>query len=717
MAAAPWPGSQADDAHGRRRCVGGGLAGITAALRCADAGRRGDAVRGAAAAGRARPTRSAAASSTSTTGSTCSCAAAPPTGRCSTGSASADQVHAAGPARHPGAPARAAARPGCAAPACPRRCTSAPRCCGTARSRPAAAAAIRPGRAGAAQASTAPTRPLDAVSFGDWLRRARARTRGPSTRCGTWSASPPSTRRADEAVAGPGRDGVPGRAARPTAARPTSAGRAVPLGELHGDAAARRAGRGRRRPCAPATKVDAGSSRGDGGCTLRLRRASRRPTVDQVVLRGAAARPRTALAPPDASRRRPAGRRAGHARRSSTSTWCYDRRVLDRAVRRGRRHRRSSGSSTAPRVRPDARGQYLAVSLSAADDLIDLPAAELRERLLPDAGGAASRLRATRRSLDFFVTRERAGDVPRRPRAAARCRPPPTTRAAGLFLAGAWTDTGWPATMEGAVRSGDAAADAVLPPRHRAHGGSRTRMPPRPHDPPLRRAGRAATWSSPRCARPSAGSTRPAALRRVVPPRLDRRRRHARRAAAAARPCGPRWRCCPPRPPARRPAVALPGAVAVELVHNFSLLHDDLMDGDTERRHRPHGLGRVGPGHRDPRRRRAARAGHEVLLEAGSPRRRAGRAGCWPRTTRELTRGQAQDVAFETARRRDARRVPGDGRGEDRRAAGRERRDRRPCSPARRRRWSTALRDVRRRGRAGVPARRRPARASGATRR
>lgn len=32
---------------------------------------------------------------------------------------------------------------------------------------------------------------------------------------------------------------------------------------------------------------------------------------------------------------------------------------------------------------------------------------------------------------------------------------------------------------------------------------------------------------------------------------------------------------------------ALPAAVAVELVHNFSLLHDDVMDGDTTRRHRP----------------------------------------------------------------------------------------------------------------------------------
>jgi monoamine oxidase len=32
----------------------------------------------------------------------------------------------------------------------------------------------------------------------------------------------------------------------------------------------------------------------------------------------------------------------------------------------------------------------------------------------------------------------------------------------GLALAGAWTDTGWPATMEGAVRSGHSAAEVAL---------------------------------------------------------------------------------------------------------------------------------------------------------------------------------------------------------------------------------------------------------------
>ncbi|MGH3829904.1 MAG: family 2 encapsulin nanocompartment cargo protein polyprenyl transferase [Pseudonocardiaceae bacterium] len=35
------------------------------------------------------------------------------------------------------------------------------------------------------------------------------------------------------------------------------------------------------------------------------------------------------------------------------------------------------------------------------------------------------------------------------------------------------------------------------------------------------------------------------------------------------------------------PAAAVPAAVAVELVHNFSLLHDDVLDGDLTRRHRP----------------------------------------------------------------------------------------------------------------------------------
>ncbi|PRH77788.1 phytoene dehydrogenase [Streptomyces solincola] len=105
-------------------------------------------------------------------------------------------------------------------------------------------------------------------------------------------------------------------------------------------------------------------------------------------------------------------------------------------------------------------GQYLALSQSAAQDEIDSPVQELRERylpelerLLPAARGAAVR--------DFFVTRERTATFAPVP-GAGRLRPGAVTRAPGLLLAGAWTATGWPATMEGAVRSGLTAADAAL---------------------------------------------------------------------------------------------------------------------------------------------------------------------------------------------------------------------------------------------------------------
>jgi geranylgeranyl diphosphate synthase type I len=95
------------------------------------------------------------------------------------------------------------------------------------------------------------------------------------------------------------------------------------------------------------------------------------------------------------------------------------------------------------------------------------------------------------------------------------------------------------------------------------------------------------------------------------------------------------------------PAVTgLPGAVAVELVHNFSLLHDDLMDGDTERRHRPTVWARWGAPS-------AILAGDgmlavavEVLLEADSAHAAAA-AHLLTVTVRELVRGQVQDVDFE----------------------------------------------------------------------
>jgi len=97
-------------------------------------------------------------------------------------------------------------------------------------------------------------------------------------------------------------------------------------------------------------------------------------------------------------------------------------------------------------------GQYLAVSLSAAGGYVDVPASALRERFLPamaDLFPAARDARVT----DFFVTRERRATLRQVP-GCERLRPGAATALPGLVLAGAWTDTGWPDTMEGAVRSG-----------------------------------------------------------------------------------------------------------------------------------------------------------------------------------------------------------------------------------------------------------------------
>jgi squalene-associated FAD-dependent desaturase len=107
-----------------------------------------------------------------------------------------------------------------------------------------------------------------------------------------------------------------------------------------------------------------------------------------------------------------------------------------------------------------ASGQYLALSLSAADDLIDLPVASLKEVFVPETHRL---LPAARKAtlLDFFVTRERHATFRPAP-GVARLRPPTVTSYDGLFLAGAHCATGWPATMESAVRSGEAAATAAL---------------------------------------------------------------------------------------------------------------------------------------------------------------------------------------------------------------------------------------------------------------
>jgi hydroxysqualene dehydroxylase len=103
--------------------------------------------------------------------------------------------------------------------------------------------------------------------------------------------------------------------------------------------------------------------------------------------------------------------------------------------------------------------EVLSVTISAGSSFVDLSAAELAELLWPEV----------RRAYDlpegplpaWQIVKEKRATFAATPLQLSR-RPKAVTRWKNLTLAGDWTDTGLPATIEGAVRSGFAAADALL---------------------------------------------------------------------------------------------------------------------------------------------------------------------------------------------------------------------------------------------------------------
>jgi squalene-associated FAD-dependent desaturase len=109
-------------------------------------------------------------------------------------------------------------------------------------------------------------------------------------------------------------------------------------------------------------------------------------------------------------------------------------------------------------------GQYLAVSISAADKLLTERPEPLVRRIADEMGRLLP-ASASARLVDSLVTKERRATFRAAP-GSASLRPKARTLFPGLAVAGAWTDTGWPATMEGAVRSGRAAARVVLDAMH-----------------------------------------------------------------------------------------------------------------------------------------------------------------------------------------------------------------------------------------------------------
>jgi squalene-associated FAD-dependent desaturase len=106
---------------------------------------------------------------------------------------------------------------------------------------------------------------------------------------------------------------------------------------------------------------------------------------------------------------------------------------------------------------PPQRGQYLTVVASGAPELVNT-----RGRALVDTMAEALRARLGPAELLWSrVSREPEATFAGRPGTWSR-RPTARTERPGVVRAGAWTQTGWPATMEGAIRSGRTAARELL---------------------------------------------------------------------------------------------------------------------------------------------------------------------------------------------------------------------------------------------------------------
>jgi squalene-associated FAD-dependent desaturase len=103
-----------------------------------------------------------------------------------------------------------------------------------------------------------------------------------------------------------------------------------------------------------------------------------------------------------------------------------------------------------------ARDSLLSVTISAADRLIDRPAWELANQLWSEVARALQR--NVGRLPPWRIIKERRATIAQTPAEVAR-RPKAETALENLFVAGDWTDTGLPATIEGSIRSGVHAAE------------------------------------------------------------------------------------------------------------------------------------------------------------------------------------------------------------------------------------------------------------------
>jgi hydroxysqualene dehydroxylase len=105
------------------------------------------------------------------------------------------------------------------------------------------------------------------------------------------------------------------------------------------------------------------------------------------------------------------------------------------------------------------RDELVSLTVSAADTLADEPSETVAARLWADTAAALGL--PAKPQPPARIVKERRATFAQTPEQIAR-RPPAATPWANLFLAGDWTATGLPATIEGAIRSGNVAADLAV---------------------------------------------------------------------------------------------------------------------------------------------------------------------------------------------------------------------------------------------------------------